>query len=76
MGRRLFVNRDKWQYYTISNQHNNVKLPIIFNKKNGLNDYGVDQLYIGDIVYVEGYKQSLLRLYMKMIRQDIYLYNL
>ncbi len=58
MGRPLFVKRDKWQYYTISNQHNNVKLPIIFNKKNGLNDYGVDQIYTGDIVYVEGYKQS------------------
>ena len=24
----------------------------------GLNDYGVDQIYTGDIVYVEGYKQS------------------
>jgi hypothetical protein len=58
MGRPLFVNRDKWQYYTISNQHNNVKLPIIFKKKNGLNDYGVDQIYTGDIVYVEGYKHS------------------
>ena len=58
MGRPLFLNRDKWQYYTISNQHNNVKLPIIFNKKNGLNDYGVDQIYTGDVVYVEGYKQS------------------
>jgi hypothetical protein len=58
MGRPLFANRDKWQYYTISNQHNNVKLPIIFKKKNGLNDYGVDQIYTGDIVYVEGYKQS------------------
>ena len=58
MGRPLYVNRDKWQYYTISNQHNNVKLPIIFKKKNGLNDYGVDQIYTGDIVYVEGYKQS------------------
>jgi len=58
MGRPLFVNRDKWQYYTISNQHNNVKLPIIFKKKNGLNDYGVDQIYTGDIVFVEGYKQS------------------
>jgi hypothetical protein len=60
MGRPLFVNRDKWQYYTISNQHNNVKLPIIFKKKNGLNDYGVDQIYTGDIVYVEGYKQSFI----------------
>lgn len=58
MGRPLYVNRDKWQYYTISNQHNNVKLPIIFKKKNGLNDNGVDQIYTGDIVYVEGYKQS------------------
>jgi hypothetical protein len=58
MGRPLFVKRDKWQYYTISNQHNNVKLPIIFKKKNGLNDYGVDQIYTGDVVYVEGYNQS------------------
>ena len=58
MGRPLFTNRDKWQYYTISNQHNNVKLPIIFNKKNALNDYGIDQLYTGDVVYVEGYNQS------------------
>jgi len=58
MGRPLFVNRDKWQYYTISNQHNNVKLPILFKKKNGLNDYGVDQIYNGDIVYVEGYQHS------------------
>ena len=58
MGRPLFVNRDKWQYYTISNQHNNIKLPIIFRKKNGLNDYGVDQIYNGDVVYVEGYQHS------------------
>ena len=58
MGRPLFVNRDKWQYYTISNQHNNVKLPIIFKKKNALNDYGVDQIYNGDVVYVEGYQHS------------------
>jgi hypothetical protein len=58
MGRPLFVKRDKWQYYTISNQHNNVKLPIIFKKKNALNDYGVDQIYTGDVVYVEGYNQS------------------
>jgi hypothetical protein len=58
MGRPLFVKRDKWQYYTISNQHNNVKLPIIINKKNALNNYGVDQIYTGDVVYVEGYKQS------------------
>ena len=57
MGRPLFTNRDKWQYYTISNQHNNVKLPISFKGKSALNDYGVDKIYSGDTVYVEGYNE-------------------
>ena len=58
MGRPLFTNRDKWQYYTISNQHNNVKLPISFKGRSALNDYGVDQIYDGDTVYVEGYNDA------------------
>jgi len=57
MGRPLFTNRDKWQYYTISNQHNNVKLPISFKGKSALNDYGVDQIFDGDTIYVEGYNE-------------------
>ena len=58
MGRPLFTNRDKWQYYTISNQHNNVKLPISFKGRSALNDYGVDQIFDGDTVYVEGYNDA------------------
>jgi hypothetical protein len=58
MGRPLFTSRDKWQYYTISNQHNNVKLPISVKGKSALNDYGVDQVYNGDTVYVEGYNEA------------------
>lgn len=58
MGRPLFTNRQKWQYYTISNQHNNVKLPISVKGKSALNDYGVDELYNGDSVYVEGYNDA------------------
>jgi len=57
MGRPLFTNRDKWQYYTISNQHNNVKLPISFKGRSALNDYGVDQIFNGDTIYVEGYNE-------------------
>lgn len=55
MGRPLFTNRDKWQYYAISNQHNNVKLPISFKGRSALNDTGVDKIYEADTVYVEGY---------------------
>lgn len=55
MGRPLFVNRQKYQYYTISNQHNNVKLPVSVKGRSGTNEYGVDQIFNGDSVYIEGY---------------------
>ena len=58
MGRPLFTSRDKWQYYTISNQHNNIKLPISFKGRSALNDYGVDQIFSHDTVYVEGYDDA------------------
>ena len=58
MGRPLFSNRDKWQYYTMSDQNNSVKLPIRVNGRNGLNEYGVDSLYDKDTVFVEGYKEA------------------
>jgi len=54
MGRPVFTNRDKWQYYTIGNQHNNIKLPVVVKGKSGLNEYGVDRIYNGDTVYIEG----------------------
>lgn len=54
MGRPVFSNRDMWQYYCISNQHNNVKLPIRFKGKNASNEYGVNKIFGDDIVYVEG----------------------
>lgn len=57
MARPIFTNRDKWQYYTISNQHNNVKLPISRNGKSCTNEYGCDKLYDGDTIYVEGYNE-------------------
>uniref|UniRef100_A0A6C0DBQ9 Uncharacterized protein n=1 Tax=viral metagenome TaxID=1070528 RepID=A0A6C0DBQ9_9ZZZZ len=59
MGRRNLAGRDKWQYYTISNTGNlNTKLPISVNGKSCTNEYGCDQVYNGDIVYVEGYKDT------------------
>lgn len=57
MGRPLFVSRDKWQYYTMSEQRNSIKLPISRNGKSATTEYGVDKLYNGDVVYVEGYNQ-------------------
>jgi hypothetical protein len=58
MGRPLFTNRDKWQYYSTSNQHNNVKLPVSRAGKSCTNEYGCDKLYNGDTVYVEGINEA------------------
>jgi hypothetical protein len=54
MGRPLFTNRDKWQYYTISDQNNSIKLPVSRNGRSCTNEYGCDGLYNGDTIYVEG----------------------
>ena len=54
MGRPIDNRRDSWQYYTISNQHNNVKLPVKFKGRNGMTDNGVDKIYSKDTVFVEG----------------------
>jgi len=58
MGRPLFTNRDKWQYYTTSNQYNNVKLPISRAGRSCTNEYGCDKLYNGDSVYIEGVNEA------------------
>lgn len=69
MGRPLMTNRDKWNFYTMSENNNMLKLPIsISNGKSssscnsGSNSYkkcmaenGCDDLYSGDIVKVDGY---------------------
>jgi len=58
MGRPLFTSRQKWQYYTISNQHNNVKLPVSVKGRSALTENGVDEVFSGDTVYVEGYNDA------------------
>lgn len=55
MGRPLFRNRDKWNFYTINDKNSMIKLPITFKNKSCTSDQGCDNLYNGDTVYVEGY---------------------
>lgn len=58
MGRPLLTNRDKWQFYTMSDSNNSIKLPISQNGKSCTNEYGCDNLYNGDNVYIEGYNDA------------------
>jgi hypothetical protein len=58
MGRPLFTNRDKWNFYTMNDSNNVVKLPITFKGRSCTSEYGCDNLYGGDIVFVEGYNDA------------------
>ncbi len=59
MGKRTVAGRDKWQYYTISGSGNlNTRLPVSVNGKNCSGEYGCDEIYNGDVVYVEGYNDT------------------
>jgi hypothetical protein len=58
IGRPLFTNRDKWQFYTLSDKNNAIKLPVIVNGKSGTNEYGCNNVSSGDSVHVEGYNDA------------------
>ena len=55
IGRPLMVSRDKWNFYTMKDSNGMIKLPITYKGKSCTNEYGCDNLYNGDNVYVEGY---------------------
>jgi hypothetical protein len=58
MGRPLFANRDKWNFYTMSDKNNMIKLPVTNKGRSCTNEYGCDNIYNGDTVYVEGYNDA------------------
>lgn len=58
MGRPLFSNRDKWNFYTMNDKNGMIKLPITFRNKSCTSSQGCDNLYNGDTVFVEGYSDT------------------
>jgi len=58
MGRPLITNRDKWNFYCMSDKNNAIKLPVTNAGKSCTSEYGCDNLYNGDSVYVEGYNDA------------------
>ena len=57
MGRRTANGRDKYQYYTTA-QNGTTKLPITFKGRNGMNEYGCDEISNSEIVDVQGYNNK------------------
>tara|TARA_Y100000389_G_scaffold176188_1_gene187520 strand:- start:72 stop:695 length:624 start_codon:yes stop_codon:yes gene_type:complete len=58
MGRPLHANRGKWQFYTMNDKNNSIKLPLSKNGRSCTSEYGCDDFFNGDSVYVEGYNDA------------------
>lgn len=58
MGRPLDNARGQWQFYTMSDKHMSVKLPVSKNGRSCTGEYGCSDLFNGDTVYVEGYNDA------------------
>lgn len=58
MGAPLITNRDRWNFYTLSEKNNMLKLPITFKNRRCMSEQGCDNIYNDDTVYVEGYNDA------------------
>lgn len=69
LGRPLHKSRNKWQYYTMTDKSNGIKLPIKIKRQgkpcssnfiSTLSSYGCNELNSGDIVTVDGYNTDFI----------------
>jgi len=60
MGRPLFPRRDKWNFYTLNDKNNMIKLPVTINGRSGDSEYGCDNVYDGDKILVKGYNYTFI----------------
>lgn len=60
LGRKSNTGRDKYQYYTMTNNGGNIntKLPLSIKGKSCSSDLGCEEIYNGDNIYVEGYNDT------------------
>lgn len=59
-GRPLIVRRDKWNFYSVNDKNNMIKLPVTINGQSGTNEYGCDNVYDKDLVYVKGFNKPFI----------------
>lgn len=60
MGRKSAGARDKYQYYTMTNDSGNIntKLPVSVNGRSCTSELGCDEINNGDNIYVEGFHDT------------------
>lgn len=55
-GRKLYNRSDRWQYYTATDKNNMMRLPLNYENRDCEDDVGCRELYNGDKLTVDIYK--------------------
>ena len=64
MGRKM-MSKDRWEYYTASNEYNMWRIPVRVNNRDCQDDVGCDEIFNGDYVTIPdfGDKVFVARIY-------------
>lgn len=57
-GRRTFNGSSKWNYYTSTDGYHVVQLSVVHKNKDCMEEYGCDELYSDDEIYIQEYEES------------------
>jgi hypothetical protein len=65
-GRKTYPSSSKWNYYTNTDKYSSVQLPVEYKHKDCTSEYGCEEVYDEDSVYVKGYDDQFRVILYKM----------
>jgi hypothetical protein len=57
-GRETYPGSNKWNYYTSTDGYHLVSLPVMYKNKDCMEEYGCDEIYDGDTVFIKQYNSN------------------
>lgn len=58
MAKPTYSNRNKWQYYSLSGQFHQMKLPLTHNGRKTMTEFGIDEISNGETIHIDGLKDN------------------
>lgn len=64
-GRRTYVRSQHWNYYTLTNGYQSIQISVSNKNKDCSDEYGCDEIYSDDRVYIPAYNEKFRALMYK-----------
>ena len=64
-GRRTYVRSQHWNYYTLTNGYQSIQISVSNKNKDCSDEYGCDEIYSDDLVYIPAYNENFRALMYK-----------